>query len=611
MSRLSLVTESKPESTVELLYKDMERRIAASPPGVCPVDLTAALVKMSQVQTCGKCTPCRVGLKQLGNLLDEVMEHRATEETLGEIEALAKMISESADCAIGINAAQMVLNGLDAFKDDYLSHIRDHHCKFTITKSIPCVAHCPANVDIPAYISLVEEGRFADSIKVIRKDNPFPTACALICEHPCESRCRRTLLDAPVNIRGLKRTAVDKAGKVAPPECMESTGKKVCVIGGGPSGLSAAYFLQIMGHQVTVLERHKHLGGMLRYGIPAYRLPRERLQNDIDAILETGVVAKTGIDVGSGEYTMDNLRKEYDAVYIAIGAHQDKKVGIDGEDAEGVMSAVEYLGKIGDGEIPDFKGKKVCVIGGGNVAMDCTRSAIRCGADEVRIVYRRRQEDMTALAEEVEGAIAEGAIMMDLYSPVRIEADASGKVKGLVAAPQMPSIVKGGRVSPASKGMEDVTIDCDIVLVAVGQGIEFKRLEDAGIPIVRGVIKAENWTAVDNAPGVFAGGDCVTGPKTAIRAIAAGKVAAANIDNYLGFDHKIKLDVDVPAPKLDSKPHCGRVNMKEREPMVRNSDFELMEIAMSDKEVNQEANRCLRCDHFGCGIFRGGRDTEW
>ena len=610
MSRLSLVTESKAESTAELLYKDMERRIAGSPPGVCPVDLTAALVKMSQVQTCGKCTPCRVGLRQIGDLLQDVMDHVATMETLDEIESLARMISESADCAIGVNAAKLVLNGLDGFREDYISHIKDHHCNYTITKSIPCVAYCPANVDIPGYISLVEAGMYADAVKVIRKDNPFPTACALICEHPCESRCRRTLLDAPINIRGLKRTAVDKAGKVSPPECAPSTGKKVVVVGGGPSGLSAAYFLQLMGHQVTVLERHKKLGGMLVYGIPAYRLPRERLQDDIDTILATGVKAECGVEVGKGDHTIDKLRAEYDAMYISIGAHTDKKVGIDGEELDGVMSAVEYLGNNGDGNIPDFKGKKVCVIGGGNVAMDCTRSAIRCGADEVRIVYRRRQEDMTALAEEVEGAIAEGAVMMDLYSPVRINGE-GGKVKSLTVSRQMPSIVKGGRVSPAAAGLPEETIDCDIVLVAVGQGIDYKCLEDAGIPIVRGVIGAENWTAVKEAPGVFAGGDCVTGPKTAIRAIAAGKVAAANIDEYLGFNHKIKLDVEIPEPKLDDKPYCGRVNMTERTPSERKGDFDLMENAMTDREVSQEANRCLRCDHFGCGIFRGGRDTEW
>ena len=605
------MTESRAETVVEGIYKDMERRIAVSPPGLCPVDLTAAFLRMCLAQSCGKCVPCRVGLQQLCNLLDDIMMHRANMETLEKVESLAHVIAESADCAIGVEAAKMVLKGLDGFREDYVSHIQEHHCVTSIPQSIPCVANCPAGVDIPGYVSLVRRKRYGDAVKLIRKDNPFVMACALICEHPCETRCRRTILDAPVNIRGLKRTAVDRAGIVPAPECMESTGKKVAIIGGGPSGLSAAYYLQLMGHQCTVFEQHKRLGGMLVYGIPAYRLPRERLQQDIDCILSTGVEVKLNTKVGAGEWTMERLRAEYDAVYISIGAHTDKKVGIEGEDAKGVMSAVEYLGNIGDGNIPDFKGKKVCVIGGGNVAMDCTRSAIRCGADSVSIVYRRRKEDMTALVEEVDGAIAEGAIMMDLHAPLRIETNAEGKVAALWAAPQMPSKVKGGRVSPAAKGVEDVRIECDIVLVAVGQGIDFHTLEASGIPVVRGVIKAENWTAVDNAPGVFAGGDCVTGPKTAIRAIAAGKVAAANIDHYLGYHHTITCDVEVPSATQNDRPYCGRVNMAEREPGERKNDFELMEILMTEKESCQEASRCLRCDHRGCGSFKGGRKTEW
>lgn len=611
MSRLSLMTESRAETVVEGIYKDMERRIAASPPGICPVDLTWAFLKMCHAQTCGKCVPCRVGLAQLSNLMEDVMKHHATMETLENLENLAKVISESADCAIGIEAARMVLKGLDGFREDYVSHVVDHHCIAAVPQSIPCVANCPAGVDIPGYVALVGQGRYADAVKLIRKDNPFPTACALVCEHPCETRCRRTLLDAPVNIRGLKRTAVDRAGEVPAPQCMPSTGKKVAIIGGGPSGLSAAYYLQLMGHQCTVFEKHKRLGGMLVYGIPAYRLPRERLQRDIDCILSTGVEVKLNTKVGEGEYTMERLREEYDAVYIAIGAHTDKKVGIEGEDAKNVLSAVEFLGNIGDDEIPDLTGKKVCIIGGGNVAMDCTRSAIRCGAERVSIVYRRRKEDMTALQEEVDGAIAEGAVMMDLHAPLRIETDGEGKVAALWVSPKMPGKIRDGRVSPAAAGKEDVRIECDVVIAAVGQGIDFHTLESSGIPVVRGVIKAEDWTAVDNAPGVFAGGDCVTGPKTAIRAIAAGKVAAANIDYYLGYNHVITCDVEIPNPDLTDRTYCGRINMSEREPGERKNDFELMEIVMTEKESCQEAGRCLRCDHFGCGIFKGGRKTEW
>ena len=611
MSRLSLFTESRAQTTVEQLYKDMERRIVASPPDICPVDLAAAFLKMCVTQSCGKCVPCRVGLVQLENLIEDVLEGKATEDTLTQIEALAKNISVTADCAIGTESAKLVLKGLEGFRDDYLSHIREHRCTCSGTQSIPCVSNCPAGVDIPGYVALVGEGRYADAVRLIRKDNPFPMACALICEHPCETRCRRTLLDAPINIRGLKRTAVDRAGIVPAPECMSATGKKVAIVGGGPSGLSAAYYLQLMGHSCTVFEQHKKLGGMLIYGIPSYRLPRERLQQDIDCILSTGVEVKLETKVGEGEWTMERLRKEFDAVYISIGAHQDKKVGIEGEDAEGVLSAVEFLGGIGDGIIPDFKGKRVCVSGGGNVAMDCTRSAIRCGAEAVSIVYRRRKEDMTALMEEVDGAIAEGAIMMDLYAPTRIETDENNKVTALWTTPKMSSLIKGGRMNPADAGKEDVRIPCDIVLVAVGQGIEFRRLEDSGIPVNRGTFVADNGTIIKDAPGVFAGGDCVTGPKTAIRAIAAGKVAAANIDHYLGYNHRISVDVEIPDPALGDRPYCGRVNMLEREPAVRKNDFELMEIVMSEKESYQEASRCLRCDHFGCGAFKGGRKTEW
>lgn len=611
LSRLTLVTESRAETVVEGIYKDMERRITASPHGICPVDLSFAFLKMCHVQTCGKCTPCRVGLTQLGNLIEDVMKHRATMETLEKLENLANVINETADCALGKEAARMVLHGLDGFREDYISHIKNHHCLNTIQRSIPCVANCPAGVDIPGYVTLVGEGRYADAVRLIRKDNPFPTACALVCEHPCETRCRRTMLDAPVNIRGLKRSAVERAGFVPAPECMESTGKRIAIIGGGPSGLSAAYYLQLMGHQCTVFEKHKQLGGMLVYGIPAYRLPREWLRMDLDCILSTGVEVKLNTSVGEGEYTMERLRAEYDAVYISIGAHVDKKAGIIGEDANGVYSAVEYLGRIGDDDYPDFTGKRVCIIGGGNVAMDCARSSVRCGAESVSIVYRRRQADMTALPEEIEGAIAEGVEMLDLHAPNRIETDENNNVNALWAAQKIPGSIKNGRMNPNPAGLGDARIPCDIVIVAVGQGIDFHSLEAAGIHVARGVIKAANWAEVEDAPGVFAGGDCVTGPKSAIRAIAAGKVAAANIDDYLGYHHVITTDVEIPDVNLSDKPYCGRVELSERQPADRKDDFELMELVMTEKESKQEADRCLRCDHFGCGIFRGGRETQW
>ena len=613
MSRLVMRTVSKSQEVVEDLYKVLERRIVASPPGICPVDISAAFLKLCHAQSCGKCTPCRIGLGQLENLLEQVLDGEADDETLILMEKTARAIEITADCAIGREAARMVSAGLKGFKDDFKEHIHHNRCLCNIKQPVPCVAMCPAGVDIPGYIALIKEGRNADAVRLIRKDNPFPTACALVCEHPCEARCRRNMVDDAINIRGLKRAAVDHAGEVPAPECAPSTGKRIAVIGGGPSGLSAAYYLQLMGHQVTVYEKRSKLGGMLLYGIPSYRLPRERLQEDVDVILSTGVEAKTNTTIGgeNGEITMQDLREQYDAVYISIGAHTDKKMGIEGEDSQGVISAVEMLREVGRNRMPDFKGKRVVVIGGGNVAMDCTRSAIRLGADKVTCVYRRRKKDMTALPDEVEGAIAEGAEILELHAPERIQADENGKVTALIASKKMAGLIKGGRPSPAASGEGEAAIPCDVVIVAIGQGIETRHFEDAGIPIKRGVIEAENWAEVAHAPGVFAGGDCVTGPATVIRAIAAGKVAAANIDEYLGYSHVIRVDVDIPMPSLESMPPCGRVNLRERDAAKRCHDFDLMEIGMNEKEIQQESSRCLRCDYYGYGIFKGGREDEW
>lgn len=614
LSRLSIATKSAAQTTVEHLYKDLERRIVASPPGLCPVDMASAFLKLCHAQTCGKCVPCRVGLGQLSQMLESVLDGEATLETIDLIERTARVIADTADCAIGFSAANMVLKGVRGFRDDYEEHIRHGKCLASLEQPVPCVALCPAGVDIPGYIALVHEGRFADAVRLIRKDNPFPTACALVCEHPCEARCRRNMIDSSVNIRGMKLAAVDNAGEVPAPERMPSTGKRIAIIGGGPSGLSAAYYLQLMGHQTTVFEMHKHLGGMLYYGIPSYRLPRERLDSDINAILSTGVEVRLNSPVGEGEgkISINDLRDQYDAVYISIGAHTDKKVGLPGEDAKGVISAVEMLGTLADGGTIDLKDKRVCVIGGGNVAMDVTRSAIRLGAKTVYTVYRRRQVDMTALVEEVRSAIAEGAEILELHAPVRIETDENNHVTALIAQPKLiGKYGRDGRPAPADSELPEKRIPCDVVIVAIGQGIETHYFEERGIPIKRGVIAAADWSAVENAPGVFAGGDCVTGPATAIRAIAAGKVAAANIDNYLGYNHVIETKIDIPAPKIKDDPACGRINVKERPASERRCDFDAVECKLTPEEICQESGRCLRCDHFGYGIFKGGRETKW
>ena len=610
MSRLSIITENKAQTTVEELYKDLERRISASPPGLCPVDLASSFLKMCHAQSCGKCVPCRVGLGQLEKLMEDVLDGNGTLETIDLIESTASSIFYSADCAIGYEAALMVLKGIKGFRNDFEEHVLRGRCICELNQPVPCVSQCPAGVDIPGYVALVAEGNYADAVRLIRKDNPLPSVCGLICEHPCEVRCRRTLMDDPINIRGLKRFAVEHAGEVPVPEPAEATGKKVAVIGGGPGGISAAYYLRLMGHDVTIYEQRKQLGGMLRYGIPSYRLPRETLDREIEQLLSTGIHVKTGVTVGESPNILE-LRSQYDAVYIAIGAHTDRKIGIEGEDAEGVISAVELLRGIGDSQLPDFTGKDIIVIGGGNVAMDVARSAIRLGAKRLRIAYRRRREDMTAMPEEVEGAIAAGCALVELHAPLRIEEDAEGKVAALWVKPQIIGPVVNGRPKPMDSGQPEVRLACDMVLVAIGQGIESKNFEKYGIPVKRGVIDALNWSGVKDISGVFAGGDCVTGPATVIRAIAAGKVAAANIDEFLGYHHVISTDVQIPKVRMDTRKSCARVNMKERSVCERVKDFQLIECGMTEEEAMQESRRCLRCDRFGFGSFKGGRVEQW
>lgn len=610
MSRLSIITENKAQTTVEELYKDLERRISASPPGLCPVDLASSFLKMCHAQSCGKCVPCRVGLGQLEQLMEDILDGNGTLETIDLIESTASSIFYSADCAIGYEAALMVLKGIKGFRNDFEEHVLRGRCICELNQPVPCVSQCPAGVDIPGYVALVAEGNYADAVRLIRKDNPLPSVCGLICEHPCEVRCRRTLMDDPINIRGLKRFAVEHAGEVPVPEPAESTGKRVAVIGGGPGGISAAYYLRLMGHDVTIYEQRKQLGGMLRYGIPSYRLPRESLDKEIEQLLSTGIHVKTGVTVGESPNILE-LRSQYDAVYIAIGAHTDRKIGIEGEDAEGVISAVEMLRGIGDDQLPDFSGKDIIVIGGGNVAMDVARSAVRLGAKRLRIAYRRRREDMTAMPEEVEGAIAEGCELVELHAPMRIEKDAEGRVAALWVKPQIIGPVVNGRPKPVDSSEPEVRLECDMVLVAIGQGIESKNFEKFGIPVKRGVIDALNWSGVKDISGVFAGGDCVTGPATVIRAIAAGKVAAANIDEFLGYHHVISTDVKIPKVRMDTRKSCARVNMKERSVCDRVKDFKLIECGMTEEEAMQESRRCLRCDRFGFGSFKGGRVEQW
>ena len=587
------------------------KRVKATPPGVCPIAVQLSFLQSSRSQTCGKCVPCRDGLEQVENMMVQILEGKADMETFNNMVELAKMIQDTADCAIGYEAANIVLQSVELFHDEYMSHIHEHRCQDEVGQKVPCISYCPAHVDIPGYIALIGEHRYADAINLIRHDNPFPTACAFICEHPCEEKCRRDLIDSPVNIRGLKKFAVDQiaANEVKVPECNVSTGKKVAIVGGGPSGLTTAYFLSLMGHKVVVYEERDHLGGMLRYGIPNYRLPKDRLDEDIEAILSTGnIEVKYNVAIGT-DITMEELLEQYNAVYIAIGAQAGKTVNVEGVTANGVYSAVDMLGDIGRGNIPDYTGKRVVVVGGGNVAMDCARSAIRCNAKEVTVVYRRRQVDMTALPSEIQGAIEEGVELLTLHAPGRILTDGNNNVRAFVTTPQQISVYdRQGKPSTAPANKPEMEIPCEVVLMAIGQDIVSKPFEKYNVNPRRKTFETEETTRLKDYDKVFAGGDCVFGPATVIKAIGAGKIAALNIDEYLGYHHKYLDDIQIPEPKENDRTHYGRVHLTDRSARERKHNFEPVENGMSFDEAMQECGKCLRCDHFGCGVVEGGRE---
>ena len=608
MARLSVAPRAKDDAKFATFLDEYERRVEATPPGMCAVAMQLDLLRAGGCQTCGKCVPCREGIAHIETLLEEVLAFDAEPDALDEIRAQAAVVRDTADCAIGWHAAEVLLAGLDTFKEEFESHVKQGKCREGVAQTVPCETLCPAHVNVPAYIALAGSGDYAGAIGMIRKDNPFPTACAFVCEHPCENRCRRTLIDAPINIRGIKKFAVDQlaADQVETPAPAAPTGKKVAIVGGGPSGLTCAYFCALMGHEVHVLEMRKQLGGMMRYGIPAYRFPRERLDEDIRAIVSAGNVTvhtECRIDAEG----MRRLSEEYDAVYVAIGAQGGKTLKLDGADAEGVMSAVDLLTKIGDGEYPDFTGKNVVVVGGGNVAMDCARTSVRAGAASVTVAYRRRLEDMTALRAEIDSAMQEGVEMMTLQAPDHIEVE-DGRAVALHTQPQFIGPVKRGRPAPQKADKPLVRVPADVVLIAVGQDIESAPFEEAGMQADRTYFEADDGLkSVGSLDNVFVGGDCQVGPKTVIIAIGAGKVAARNIDDFLGFNHELDCGVEVPPAAANWRQPCGRVNIVERPARERKGDFDAVEVEMSAEEAFQEARRCLRCDHFGCGVLDEGR----
>ncbi len=598
-------------SRLEVALNKFSSRMTSYPPGICPLIMYRSILQMSMNQSCGKCVPCRDGLVEAERMLRDILNGDATEETLVKLKELCTMISETADCAVGVVAANTVLDSLKDFADEYESHIQNRRCLENVVQTVPCMTLCPAHVDVPGYVAMIKKGDYAGAINVIRDRNPFPTACAMVCEHPCEKRCRRTIIDQPINIRGLKKYAVDQiaADQVKTPPANVKTGKSIGVVGGGPSGLTAAYFLALMGHSVEVYDEHQSLGGMLRYGIPEYRLPKARLDEDIRAILSAGDIAvhlstKVGRDV-----SVEELRKKHDAVYLGLGAQLGNRMPVENVNCKNVIPAADFLQAVARGDKIDLTGKRVALIGGGNVAMDAARTAIRLHARTVH-VFTRKRDDYTALESEIESAMQEGVRFRTLLSFLHLEADKENP-DHIAAIWLQPQIVgefdEFGLVTTEHSSEYPYRFVCDYLILGVGQRCDVADFEAAGIPVNRGRILADESCMIEGMDGVFSGGDCVTGPSTAINAIAAGQVAAHNIDEYLGYHHKIVCEAEVPPAKPNKCIPTGRAEIEERDPFERRRDFKHVEEPMTPEEAERESGRCLRCDHFGCGTMEGGR----
>jgi len=478
-------------------------------------------------------------------------------------------------------------------------------------KVAPCKAACPIHQSAQAYIALIAEGRFEEALELVRKENPLPAICGRVCHHPCEDQCTRGLIDQPINIAALKRFLTDYEMQMGEPQIQPvklDKEDKIAVVGSGPAGLSAAYFLAQKGYPVTIFEAEPVLGGMLMTGIPEYRLPKDILKREVDSILKLGIEVRRGVQVGK-DLTLDELKGEgFKAIFLAIGAHKSQKLNIPGEEMDGVLDGLNFLKNINLGENPGV-GRRVAVIGGGDTAVDSARSAIRLGAKEVYLMYRRTKEEMPARSEEVGEAEEEGVKILYLVAPVEIV----GK-NGRVESIRCVNLYLGepdasGRRSPVVVEGTEFSLKVDTVISAIGQVPDLSGFADLKVT-ERGLLQVDPDTLMTNLRGVFAGGDVVTGPATVVEAIEAGRRAAEKIDLYLRGE-EIKGSEEPPLV-VDKKAVWRRSeDLKEAERQVpkliplseRVRSFKEIKAGYTMEEARREAERCLACGcAIGCGI---------
>lgn len=574
----------------------------------CMVDMAKFYLGFTQDESCGKCTTCRAGIPKLREILNRISEGKGEIGDIDLLTELGKMVAEVSLCGLGQTAPNPVLSTLRHFREEYEAHIIDKKCPAAVCQGLfraPCQHTCPVELDVPGYVSLIKEGKILEAYCLIKQRNPFPLVCGRVCHHPCESKCRRGQVDEPVAIRTLKRFAADQAFEMGAeyiPKVKEKRKERVAIIGAGPAGLSAAWDLALEGYQVTVFEALPVAGGMLAVGIPEYRLPKDVLRREVEAITRLGVDIRLNTRIND----IASLQKDgYQAVFVAAGAQRGEKMGIPGEELGGVHDAIDFLREVNLGK--EFAvGNRVAVVGGGNSAIDAARVALRKGAKTVTILYRREKKDMPAEAEEIESAEEEGIQLHCLTAPTKILSK-DGKVSGLECIRmELKEYDQSGRRTPYPLKGSEYTVEVDTVIEAIGQRPDTSFIKGEEIKTGKGgTIAADRRTLATDRKGVFAGGDVMTGPKTVVEAIAAGQRAASSIKRYLqGKELLPRVERDgykpialssIPPTEEETKEKA-RVRDAQIDMSTRRTSFKEIVLPYTAEEAKEESSRCLRCD---------------
>lgn len=584
----------------------------------CMVEIARYFVSFTQAESCGKCVPCRLGTRQMLEILTRITEGKGREGDIETLESIARTVKECALCGLGQTCPNPVLSTINHFRHEYETHIRDKRCPAAQCNSLmisPCQHTCPVGINVPKYVSHVAEGEYLEAVETIRDRNPFPAICGRICHHPCETKCRRGELDDSVAIRSLKRFAADWYFKhvdtlPAPEPFPMLHNQKVGVVGAGPTGLACAYFLAQMGYPTTVFEALPVGGGMLSVALPEFRLPKDIIEKEIGYIAKRGVEIRYNAPINTS-FTVESMRNEgFDAVFVAAGSQRSLRIGIPGEleEIDGFHYGLKFLRDVKLGR-PVKIGDHVAVIGGGNVALDSARTACRLGASDVGIYYRRSRSEMPVTEVEYDEALAEGIHVDFLVSPTRVVND-SWKAAGLQCIRmKLGERDDKGRRRPEVIPGSEFFVPADTIIAAVGQApdLSFLPADSALERTVWERLVVDDNTLSTNVSGVFAGGDFVSGPGMVVDAIAAGKRASIAIDKYLRGDasrvqiHDLRAPISGQVPQSTSEDEETwqaepRTEVTKLPSETRRSSFEEVELCLPEDLARHEAKRCLRCD---------------